>query len=81
MERKIKKNLSIKRDRFRNVASKRVQKVLDSIESLSKCANKNNYEYMDEEVAKMMKVIKEQVRILEMTFSEKSRGKKKTFQF
>lgn len=81
MERKTKKNLNLKRDRFKNVASKRVQKVLDSLESLSKCANRNNYEYLDEEVGKMMKVIKEQVKLLELTFSEKARGKKKTFQF
>ena len=42
-----------KKDRFKNVAGRRVQKVLDDIESLSKCANKSTYEYTDEEIRKM----------------------------
>ncbi len=74
-------NVSIKRNRFKIVASKRVQKVLDSMESLSKCANRNNYEYADEDVSKMIKAIKEQVRLLELSYSEKSKSKSKTFSF
>ena len=76
-----KKNVNIKKDRFRNVAAKRVQKVLDSMESLSRCANRNNYEYSDEDVNKLLKAIKEQMRTLELSFTEKSKGKSKTFSF
>ena len=54
-----KKNQNIKQERFKNVASKRVQKVLDSVDSLSKCANRNNYEYDTEDISKMLKAIKE----------------------
>ncbi len=76
-----KKNVNIKRDRFKNVAAKRVQKVLDSMESLSRCANRNNYEYSDEDVSKLLKAIKEQMRTLELAFTEKSKSKSKTFSF
>jgi hypothetical protein len=76
-----KKNLSIKKDRFKNVAAKRVQKVLDSMESLSRCANRNNYEYSDEDVNKLLKAIKEQMRTLELAFTEKYKSKSKTFSF
>jgi len=76
-----KSNLSIKKDRFKNVAAKRVQKVLDSMESLSKCANKINYEYSDEDVNKLLKAIKEQLKMLELSYTEKSKSKSKTFSF
>ena len=57
----MQQNIStLKRERFKKVASKRVQKVLDGVDNLSKCSNRRNYEYDDEEVAKMIKAIKEQ---------------------
>jgi hypothetical protein len=76
-----KKNLILKKERFKNVAAKRVQKVLDSLDSLSKCANRNNYDYTDVEVSKMLKAIKEQVRLLEISYTEKTKSKTKTFEF
>lgn len=75
-----KNNQNLKRERFKNVASKRVQRVLDSVDSLSKCANRNNYEYSEDEISKMMKAIKEKIRLLELSFS-KATNKTKTFEF
>jgi len=75
------KNSAIKKDRFKNVAAKRVQKVLESLESLSKCANRNNYEYTDEDVSKLLKAIKEQVKMLELSYTEKSISTSKHFSF
>lgn len=72
---------SKKRERFITVGGRRVQKVLDDIESLSKCANKNTYEYTDEEVNKMMKAIKEKVKLLDAAFSANSKSGKQTFEF
>ena len=74
------KNQALKKDRFKNVAARRVQKVLESLDSLSKCANKNNYDYTDADINKMIRVIKEQVKILELSFSEKYKSKTKTFE-
>jgi len=53
----------VKKDRFKAVASRRVQRVLDDIDNLCKCANKNTYEYSDEDVKKMLKAINEKVTI------------------
>jgi hypothetical protein len=64
-----KKNHSIKRERFINVAGRRVQKVLDSLDSLSKCANRNNYD------------IKEKVRLLESSYTSNTKTTKNSFQF
>lgn len=70
-----------KRDRFKNVAGRRVQKVLDDMESLSKCANKSTYEYSDEEVRKMMKAINEKLVLLKASFNSNSKAGKQTFEF
>ena len=70
-----------KRDRFKNVAGRRVQKVLDDLESLSKCANKSTYEYSDEEVRKMLKAINEKVNLLKAAFTASSKSGKQTFEF
>jgi hypothetical protein len=48
---------SPKRQRFEKVASKRVQKIIDSIRLLGNCSNKNNYEYTDKDVELMFREI------------------------
>lgn len=70
-----------KRDRFKNVAGRRVQKVLDDLDSLSKCANKSTYEYSDDEVRKMLKAINEKVTLLKAAFNAGSKSGKQTFEF
>lgn len=76
-----KSSKSVKRDRFINVAGRRVQKVLENLDSLSKCANRNNYEYDEEDITKMMKAIKEKVKLLEAAYTSNSKFTKDTFQF
>ena len=44
---------SIKRERFTKVASARVTKVINYLSLLKNCANKNNYEYDQEDVTFM----------------------------
>ena len=73
--------LNVKKERFINVAGRRVQKVLDDLESLSKCANKNTYEYSDEDVKKLLKAINEKVLVLKASFSANSKTDKQTFEF
>ena len=46
-----------KRERFEKVAGSRVQMVLDKLDNLSKCANKRNYEYNNQDIEKMFKAI------------------------
>lgn len=72
---------SVKKERFKSVASRRVQKVLDDLDSLSKCANKSTYEYTDEDVRKMMTAVNNQVGLLKASFSANSKSGKQTFEF
>lgn len=70
-----------RKDRFKDVAGRRVQKVLDDLDSLSKCANKSTYEYSDEEVRKMLRAINEKITLLKVAFSASSKSGKQTFEF
>ncbi len=73
--------LSAKKERFKNVAGRRVQKVLDDIESLAKCSNRSTYDYTDEEVRKMLRAINEKVTQLKVAFNNNSKSGKQTFEF
>lgn len=74
-------NENLKRERFINVAGKRVQKVLDGLDSLSKCSNHSNYDFNHQDVLKMTRAIKEKLRILEASFTTSTKTSKKTFKF
>ena len=71
-----------KRDRFEDVASKRVQYIIDKLELLANCANRNNYEFNEEDVKKMFSVIKDQLKKTELKFNEEiSKKNKQSFKF
>ncbi len=46
-----------KEERFKRVASRRVQEILTKLRLLKNCANKNNYSYSEEQVNKIMVTI------------------------
>ena len=77
----VNKNLYLKRDRFKNVAGRRVQKILDDMDSLSKCANRTNYDYNNDDIAKMMRAIKEKIKVLEASYTSNAKSSKNTFEF
>ena len=62
---------SQKRIRFEKIASNRVQRILDTLNSLSNCSNKNNYEYTKEDTDIMFKSLKEKLRETELIFQSK----------
>ncbi len=71
-----------KRERFENVASSRVNKVISMLQSLQKCSNTYNYEYNDEDIKKMLNVIRQQTEELRLAFeSGLAKNKKKEFKF
>lgn len=57
-----------RRQRFENVASRRVQKILEQLDSLANCSNKGNYEYTEDDVRKIYSAIKEKVKSTEIMF-------------
>ncbi|WDF78404.1 hypothetical protein PQ469_00090 [Mucilaginibacter sp. KACC 22773] len=74
--------LNAKQERFKTVAGRRVQKVLDDLESLANCSNTSTYEYTDAEVKKMMEAINKKVAFLKMSFeASNSKTNKQTFEF
>lgn len=70
-----------KKERFKRVASRRVENILSDIQSLSKCSNKNNYEYNEVDINKMLKAIKEEIRVMETLFKKNLRDTNSTFNF
>lgn len=62
---------SQKRIRFEKIASNRVQRILDTLNSLSNCSNKNNYEYSKEDTDIMFKSLKDKLRETELIFQSK----------
>ena len=53
---------SEKRQRFEKVASNRVQKIIDYLNLLKNCSNRNNYEYFEEDVQLMFSEIQKTLR-------------------
>lgn len=74
-------NVEEKRRRFKEVGSRRVQKVLDSLQNLEKCSNRRNYEYTEQDVKRMLKVINDRSAQMKRAFSTGASKGKKTFEF
>lgn len=74
-------NLKHKKERFKRVASRRVENILNGIKSLSKCSNKNNYDYTEADVNKMLKAIKEEIKLMETLFKKNLKDNNSTFNF
>jgi hypothetical protein len=73
---------SKRRERFEKVASNRVQKIIDFIDLLGNCANKNNYEYTEKDVDLMFKEINRALKETKILY-DKELGKtnKRGFKF
>ena len=63
--------------RFQKIVPKRVQKVLDSMNSLSKCSNKYNYEYTEKEKNKIFNALNKSLTELKAKFNDGVNIKKK----
>ena len=74
-------NYELKRDRFKRVASKRVDRLLLGIRSLSKCSNTNNYEYTEDDIQKMIRAIKEELKTMETLYKKNLKNNIDSFNF
>jgi hypothetical protein len=71
-----------KRQRFEKVAGARVQKVLDTLQLLKNCSNRNNYEYTASDVNQMFSEISKAVKETQAAYiSELNKVDKKGFTF
>ncbi len=67
-----------KDERFKIVAGRRVQNILNQMRLLRNCANKSNYSYNKEQVDKIFKVINEEWKHVQSEFN-KHKSKDKGF--
>lgn len=73
---------SAKRLRFEKVASGRVQRVLDTLQLIQNCSNRNNYEYEEADVERMFSEINKAVKDAHAAYSkELNRSKRQGFSF
>ena len=73
---------SIKRQRFEKVATKRVQRVIDTLQLIQNCSNRNNYEYDQRDIDKMFSEMTRALKDARAAFnSEVSKTLKEEFSF
>ena len=65
----------INRERFVRIAEKRVNKILDSIDSLANCSNKKNYEYNEQDVRKIFTEIERKLKDARAFFQDSNQTK------
>ena len=70
--------MSIKRQRFEKVASKRVSNIIHYLDLLSNCSNTYNYEYSKEDVDKIYRAINKKVNSSKSLFLNKLNSSKFT---
>lgn len=59
-----------KEERFKRIAEKRVQRVLDSLRSLSQCANKRMYSWNEEQLKEIWDAIERSLKSCREKFEE-----------
>lgn len=65
-----------KRERFKKIAVKRTNRVINYFRLLANCSNKNNYEYSEEDVKKIFLAIDNQYKLTKVAFYNKIRKNK-----
>ena len=70
-----KNNSDTKRNRFIKIAERRVNQVLNNLDSLGKCSNKRNYQYTEEEVNKIFREIEKKVKEIKVRFQGEDTNK------
>jgi len=65
-----------KRKRFVRIVERRVNLIIDNLDSLGKCASKKNYEYTDQDIRKIFSEIDKKTKEIKAIFSGKSASKK-----
>jgi len=60
-----------KQERFKRIASRRTNEILDKIRLIGNCGNKRSYEYMDTEVNKIFTEIDKELKLARLRFQEK----------
>lgn len=60
-----------KKERFKRIAENRTNKIINMIDLLGNCSNKNNYEYTEEDIKNIFNAIESSLNMSKMKFIEK----------
>ena len=63
-------NKEIKEERFKKIASRRVQEILNKLRLLRNCANKANYSYTEEQARKIVNTIDDEWKKVKLEFGK-----------
>ena len=63
--------MSGKREKFKELAEKRVNNTMKNIQLIGNLSNTRTYEYDEEDVKKIFKTLKEQINLAESKFKSK----------
>lgn len=55
-------------ERFKRIAAKRTNDIIEKMRILGNCSNKSSYEYADEEINKIFSEIEKQVKLIKAKF-------------
>jgi len=69
-----------KKDNFKRVAEKRVNKIIDSISKLQNLTNTSFYEYTDEQIESIINAIQYELDKQKKIFDENRNNRKKRFE-
>ena len=64
------------KEKFKRLATKRTQAIIDKIRILGNCSNKYLYDYNEEDIKKIFKAIEDELKATKAKFIEKSRLQK-----
>ena len=62
--------------RFKKIATRRTQQIIDTLKRLSNCANTNNYSYTDKEVNKIFRSIEDELKLCKAMFKVNKNSRK-----
>jgi hypothetical protein len=62
------------REKFVNLAQARVNKTLKDIQLIGNLSNRSNYDYTDEDVTKIFRVLHEEIALCRKRFDAKKKG-------
>ena len=65
------------RERFVRFVEKRVNRILDALDSLGNCSNRRNYDYSDTDVKKIFGAIEKKVKETRLMFQGTSEDRKR----
>lgn len=65
-----------KADRFKRIASRRTQNVLEALRKLGNCSNKGIYQYSNDDIEKIFHAIESEIKRIKVLFNAKSSSNK-----